>query len=130
MSSHNDVKFVTNFVAIYLILNNPTFRGNCKAKSSTLCLLEGTVKEKATMLLAVLKKASHLKAVIFLPFPTSLPYTVISVESLTYTSIYTDTYQSNTKKVCSLLLLEFQCRIRALDCKLFEREIFFTAPGK
>lgn len=64
-------------------------------------------KKEGTRPLIALKniKVSHLNAAIFLPFPTSPPshfQNVISLESLTYISIYADKHQSNKKQLCSL----------------------------
>lgn len=106
MSSRNDMKFATNFVSIHLILNHPTFRGNCKAKSSTLCLLEGTVKEEVTMLLVLLRKSitfrsSKISSASHLP---TLHCDQCGKPDL-YRHLY-DRYQSNKTQVCSLLLLE------------------------
>lgn len=63
----------------------------------------------------------------FFHFPLPHFQTVVSLESLTYISIYADKYKSNKKQVCSPLLLEFQCRFRALGYKLCERDFLHSS---
>lgn len=128
MPSHNDVKSLTNFASIHLILKHPTSRWNCKVIFSPLFIGRNCEGKKSQHYLQCYK-ALHLKAVIFLLFPFSPPYTLISVESLMDTGTYMDMYKAVRKKSAAFCSLHSNASLGNQIANSLE-EIFFTAPGK